>query len=237
MGIIAKPLGVLLTAIYHLVNNYGIAIIIFTVLVRVCMIPLYTKQMRTSAAMADLQPKIQEIQKRYAKNPELMQQKLSEAYAEANYNPMSGCLPLVIQMPIIMGLFALLRNPMLYMSSETMIMAVHESFLWVSDLSQPDSWILPIAAGLTQYFAFSTQSAGMDQTSAGMMNSMKYFFPVMIFLMGRSFPAGLSMYWFFGTLVTIAQNFMLKGYKEKLKEKKDKEKNKKSKKDSGKEKK
>lgn len=217
MGIIAKPLGVLLTGIYHLVNSYGIALIIFTVIVRVCMIPLYAKQMRTSAAMAEMQPRIQEIQKRYAKNPELMQQKLSEVYAESNYNPMSGCLPLVIQMPIIMGLFTLLRNPMLYMTSESMVMAVHESFLWVPDLSQPDSWILPIAAGLTQYFSFTTQTASMDSSSAGMMNSMKYFFPVMIFLMGRSFPAGLAMYWFVGTLVTIAQNFMLKGYKEDLK--------------------
>lgn len=217
MGIIAKPLGLLLTGIYHVVNNYGIALIIFTIIARVCMIPLYAKQMRTSAAMAEIQPKIQEIRKRYARNPELMQQKLSDAYAEANYNPMSGCLPMVIQLPIIMGLFALLRNPMLYMTSESMVMAVHESFLWVSDLSQPDSWILPIAAGLTQYFSFSTQTASMDPSSAGMMNSMKYFFPVMIFLMGRSFPAGLSMYWFFGTLVTIAQNFMLRGYKDKLK--------------------
>ena len=107
---------------------------------------------------------------------------------------------------------------MMYVTSESMVMAVHESFLWVSDLSQPDSWILPIAAGLTQYFSFTTQTATMDQSSAGMMNSMKYFFPVMIFLMGRSFPAGLSLYWFVGTLVTIAQNFMLRGYKDKLKE-------------------
>jgi len=218
VGIIAKPLGLLLTGIYNVVNNYGIALIIFTVVVRVCMIPLYTKQIKTSAEMSSMQPKIQEIQQRYAKNPELMQQKISEVYAEYNYNPMSGCLPMLIQMPIIMGLFALLRNPMLYMNSESMIMAVHESFLWVSDLSQPDTWILPIAAGLTQYFSFTTQTATMDQSSAGMMNSMKYFFPVMIFLMGRSFPAGLSLYWFVGTLVTIAQNFMLRGYKDKVKE-------------------
>lgn len=217
MGIIAKPLGLLLTGVYNAVNNYGLALIIFTIVVRVCMIPLYTKQIKTSAEMSSMQPKIKEIQTRYAKNPELMQQKISEVYAEYNYNPMSGCLPMVIQMPIIMGLFALLRNPMLYMTSESMIMAVHESFLWVSDLSQPDSWILPIAAGLTQYFSFTSQSATMDQSSAGMMNSMKYFFPVMIFLMGRSFPAGLSLYWFVGTLVTIAQNFALRGYKEKLK--------------------
>ena len=217
MGIIAKPLGLLLTGVYNVVDNYGIALIIFTIVVRVCMIPLYTKQIKTSAAMAHMQPKIQEIQQRYAKNPELMQQKISEVYAEYNYNPMSGCLPMLIQMPIIMGLFALLRNPMLYMNSESMIMAVHESFLWVSDLSQPDTWILPIAAGLTQYFSFTTQTATMDQSSAGMMNSMKYFFPVMIFLMGRSFPAGLSLYWFVGTLVTIAQNFLLRGYKDKLK--------------------
>ena len=74
MGIIAKPLGLLLTGIYNMVNNYGIALIIFTIVVRVCMIPLYTKQLKTSAEMSSMQPKIQEIQQRYAKNPELMQQ-------------------------------------------------------------------------------------------------------------------------------------------------------------------
>ncbi len=216
---IAKPLGLLLTGIYGIVNNYGISLIILTVIVRVCMIPLYAKQLRTSAAMAEMQPKMQEIQRRYANDMELMQQKLSELYREENYNPMSGCLPMIIQMPIIMGLFALLRNPMMYLTDESMVMAVHESFLWVQDLSQPDSWILPIAAGLAQYFAFSSQSSGMDQAAAGMMNSMKYFFPVMIFLMGRSFPAGLTVYWFVGTLVMIVQNIFMKGYKEKLKSK------------------
>ena len=68
MGIIAKPLGLLLTGIYNVVNNYGIALIIFTIVVRVCMIPLYTKQIKTSAEMSSMQPKIQEIQQRYAKN-------------------------------------------------------------------------------------------------------------------------------------------------------------------------
>lgn len=218
ISLIAKPLGYLLTGIYGLVNNYGVSLIILTLIVRICMIPLYARQLRTSAAMAEMQPKLQEIQKKYVNDRELMQEKLSQLYKEENYNPMAGCLPMVIQLPIIMGLFALLRNPMVYLNGENMIMAVHESFMWVQDLSQPDSWILPIAAGLAQYFAFSSQSASMDPSSAGMMNSMKYFFPVMIFLMGRSFPAGLTIYWFVGTLVMIVQNYLMKGYKEKLKD-------------------
>lgn len=128
IGLIAKPLGILLSAIYGAVNNYGVALIILTVIVRGCLYPLYASQVKSTAAMAGLQPKIKEIQTKYANDKEMMNVKMMELYKEEKFNPAGGCLPMLIQMPIIFGLFELLRHPLNYLSDD-MILAIHESFV------------------------------------------------------------------------------------------------------------
>ncbi|WP_312091591.1 YidC/Oxa1 family membrane protein insertase [Aminipila sp.] len=221
IGFIAVPLGWLLSYIYSLLNNYGITLIIFTIFVKGCLYPLYAAQIKSTSVMADIQPKIQALQKKYANDKETLNIKMMELYKEEKFNPMGGCLPMLIQMPIIFGLFALLRNPMAYISSDSMLLAIHESFLWVMDLSQPDLWILPIAAGVTTFISFNqtqSQQGSVNNQMAPMMNMMKYLFPVMIVWMGRSFPAGLTIYWFIGTLVQIGFNFRLNKLRKKMKE-------------------
>lgn len=225
IGFIAVPLGWLLSFIYNLLNDYGITLIIFTILVKGCLYPLYAAQIKSTAGMADIQPKMQALQRKYANDKETLNIKMMELYKEEKFNPMGGCLPMLIQMPIIFGLFALLRNPMAYMNSDSMLLAIHESFLWVMDLSQPDLWILPIAAGVTTFISFSqtqSQQGSANNQMAPMMNMMKYFFPVMIVWMGRSFPAGLTIYWFIGTLVQIGFNFRLNRLRKKMKEESEK---------------
>ncbi|WP_202931101.1 YidC/Oxa1 family membrane protein insertase [Aminipila terrae] len=225
IGFIAVPLGWLLSFIYSLLNDYGITLIIFTILVKGCLYPLYAAQIKSTAGMADIQPKIQALQRKYANDKETLNIKMMELYKEEKFNPMGGCLPMVIQMPIIFGLFALLRNPMAYISSDSMLLAIHESFLWIMDLSQPDLWILPIAAGITTFISFSqtqTQQGNVNNQMGPMMNIMKYLFPVMIVWMGRSFPAGITIYWFFGTLVQIGFNFRLNKLRKKMKSKSEK---------------
>lgn len=213
MGFIAKPLGMLLNLIYGYVGSYGIAIIIFTIVVKCCLYPLYAKQIKSTARMANIQPKVQAIQNKYKDDKETMNTKLMELYEKEDYHPMNGCLPMLIQMPIIFALFTLLRNPILYMGNSTdILLAVHDSFLWIKDLSQPDLWILPLAAGISTFISFSqtqAQSAGTEAGNAPSMKIMKYIFPVMIVYMGRSFPAGLAIYWFFNTLIQILFNFRL----------------------------
>lgn len=221
IGFIAKPLGMLLSGIYGVIGNYGITLIIFTIIVRLCLFPLYANQIKHTAKMGNVQPKMQEIQKKYANDKEEMNKKMMELYQEENFNPMRGCLPMLIQFPIIIGLFSLLRNPMQYMeNSPEMIMAVHEKFLWIHDLAQPDLWILPIMAGITTFISFTMSQAQnptnqMNNQMSGMMKMMKYFFPVMIVWMGRSFPAGLTLYWFTGNLFTVAQTKILGKMKKK----------------------
>jgi YidC/Oxa1 family membrane protein insertase len=219
---IAVPLGMLLSGIYELIGHYGFTIIIFTLIVRIVLFPLYANQIKHSAKMAEVQPKMQALQKQYANDRETLNMKMQELYREEKFNPMMGCLPMLIQLPIIWGLFSLLRNPTAFMPDAEMWIASHEAFFWVPDLSQPDQWILPILAGISTFFSFmmtqQQQAPGgeMANQMAPMMKMMKYIFPIMIVGMGRSFPAGLTVYWFVGTLVQIGQTQLLNLWKKRL---------------------
>ena len=222
IGFIAQPMGMLLALLYGLIQNYGITLIVFTTIVKLCLYPLYAKQIKSTVRMAEMQPKMKELQRMYAHDKQKLNEKTMELYKKEKFNPASGCLPALLQMPIIFGLFALLRNPMMYMHGNDMLIATHESFLWVMDMSQPDPWVLPVAAGITTFISFtqtSAQNSGMSDSNpamAPMMKMMKYFFPIMIMVMGRSFPAGLTVYWFFGQVVQILFNFHLNKVKKKL---------------------
>ncbi len=231
LGVIAKPLGLLLSFLYGFINDYGITIIVFTVIVKTCLYPLYIKQTKSMARMSEVQPKMAALQKKYANDKETLNIKMAELYKEEKFNPMGGCLPMLIQMPIIMGLFALLRQPMQYMEDDSMLFAVHESFLWIMDLSQPDKWILPILAGVATFISFyfnqqQTDDSGAAAQMNGMMKMMKFIFPIMIVWMGRSFPAGLALYWAIGQFMQIFFNLHLRSVRKKLKEESKKKKRK-----------
>ena len=221
---IAIPLGNLLNLIYGFCGDYGISIIIFTLIVRGCLFPLYASQIKGQLKMADIQPKMQVIQKKYADNREEMGRQMQKLYKDEGYNPMMGCLPLVIQMPILMGLFYMLRNPGLYVASPDIILASHESFMWLQDLSQPDTWMLPAITGVTTFLSMSmtgmmsTPASGgsdMSATMQPMMKVMRIFMPIFIFVIGRQMPAGLCIYWGIGNAFTIGQTWMLKNMRKK----------------------
>jgi YidC/Oxa1 family membrane protein insertase len=212
----------LLSAIYGLIGHYGYTIIIFTLIVRVVLFPLYANQIKHSAKMAEVQPKMQALQKQYANDRETLNLKMQELYREEKFNPLMGCLPMVIQFPIIIGLFQLLRNPTAFLTDTEIWIASHEAFFWISDLSQPDQWILPILAGIATFFSMvmtQQQQSSLGDTAnqmASMMKMMKYFFPIMVVWMGRSFPAGLAIYWFIGSLVQIGQTYILNIWKKRI---------------------
>jgi len=224
LGFLATPLGYLLTFLYGYINSYGVTLLVFTFIVKILLFPLYAKQVKSSVKMSEMQPKIKALQKQYAHDKQTFNQKSMELYKQEKFNPASGCLPMLLQLPIIFGLFALLRNPMMFIEGTEMLIATHESFLWIMALSQPDLWILPVGAGITTYISFAqTQKhqSGMSDvnpTMASMMKMMKYFLPIMIMVMGRTFPAGLTMYWFFGQLIQIFLNIYLNMQRKKLRE-------------------
>ncbi|AKL97372.1 membrane protein insertase YidC/Oxa1 family [Clostridium aceticum] len=205
MDIIAQPLGALLRLIYQLVGNYGLSIILFTIVVKLIMVPLTIKQTKSMKKMQEVQPKIKEIQEKYKNDKEKMNTKVMELYKEYNVSPFGGCLPLLIQFPIIIGLFSVLRNPLDYGFAQEVVEA---GFLWLPSLSQADPLILPLLAGLTTYLSSATMtSAGGKQDPT--QNMMKYFFPVMIFIWGRSFPSGLTLYWVVSNVFQVVQQVII----------------------------
>lgn len=212
MDAISNLLGTLLHVIYNLVNNYGIAIILFTVVVRLALLPLTFKQTKSMKEMQVIQPKIKEIQEKYKNNKEVLNQKVMEVYQKHNVNPMAGCLPLLVQFPILIGLFRALRDPAKYVfGSPEVYASINSNFLWLENLSDPDLWILPILAAITTYLSSKMMQPklkkGQKQDQTQMM--MLYFFPLMMLVWGRSFPAGLTLYWVVGNLFQMTQQFFI----------------------------
>lgn len=229
--IVAIPLGYILKALYGLLGNYALTIIVFTIIIRLIILPLYAAQMRSTQQMSEIQPLLKDIQTKYADDRETMSIKMQELYQENNIRPAMGCLPLLIQLPIIWGLFGLLRTPLQYLGDDsTMVLAVHESFLWVSDLCQPDSFILPIIAGIATFLSmrFSMTPASMEGPSGSTMKIMQYFMPFMIAIMGTGLPAGLTLYWIISYIFQIFQIRITRILNDRRKAKKKKKKKKKT---------
>lgn len=115
MRILGTPLGWILSFFYNLAQNYGLALILFTLFTRLILLPLSIKQQKGLVKMAMFRPKMEEIQKKYAKNPTKMNEELSNLYAREGYNPLSGCLPTLIQFPILFGLIDVIYNPLTHL--------------------------------------------------------------------------------------------------------------------------
>ena len=118
---IARPLGFILNVIYNTVafHNYGLAIIIFTLLIRILLLPLSIKQYRSTAKMQEIQPQIQDIQRKYKNNKEKMNQEIINLYQENDINPGGACLPMLVQMPILISLYWVIQSPLRYMFGKT----------------------------------------------------------------------------------------------------------------------
>nr|WP_317332247.1 YidC/Oxa1 family membrane protein insertase [uncultured Romboutsia sp.] len=208
MNIISNALGHVLRIIFELVQNYGLSIILFTILVKVLLLPLTIKQTKSTKAMQDIQPKIQEIQTKYKDKPEKQQQEIMKIYTEAKINPLAGCLPLLIQMPILIALFSVLREPVTYgvFADQAQFTSAAKEFLWIKDLTTPDV-ILAILSGATT-FLMQMLMMPKDQQQ-GSMKVMTYVMSAMMLFWGFSFPAGLTLYWTIGNVFAIGQHYLI----------------------------
>lgn len=209
MNIIGNLLGHVLRIIYDVVQNYGWSIIAFTILVKVILLPLTIKQTKSTKAMQDIQPKLQEIQEKYKNKPEKQQQEIMKLYQEAKINPLAGCLPLLIQMPIIIGLFSVLRNPIAYgvFPNEAAFDAANTGFLWLSSLTSTHHIEMGILSGVSAYVMQKVMTPP-DQAQ-GPMKTMTYVMAAMSFYWGYTFPAGLALYWTVSNLFSIAQYYLI----------------------------
>lgn len=201
------PLTLTLDFFGDLFNNYGLAIIFATILVRLLVLPLMIKQIKSSKAMQDLQPEIKEIKEKYKDNSQKVNEETMKLFQKHNVNPLSGCLPIFIQMPILIAFYhAIMRNQFIQDST----------FLWLDLGSKDPFYILPVLAAITTYYSTKTMSAATTAATpqaAQQQKIMLYLMPAMIFFFSLQFASALTIYWITGNLFTIAQNKLIRGKK------------------------
>ena len=178
--------------------SYGLAIILMTILIKLLLAPLTAKQIASTRAMSRIQPKMKELQLRYKNDKETLNKKMSELYQREGVNPLAGCLPLIIQMPIMIGIFYGIRDFQYEGPS---------SFLWMQSIGNPDPYyILPVLSALTTFIQ-SKQTMPPSDNPQGKI--MLYFMPLFIGYISLKFPAGLVLYWVVMNIMQIGQQFLL----------------------------
>lgn len=197
------PLSLFIKFIANSFNgNYGLAIIIVTVIIRTLLLPLNIKQLKSSRAMQEVQPKMKELKEKFsskdAKTQQQLQQETMKLFKENGVNPLAGCLPVIVQMPILFGIYqAIMRTSEISQGS----------FLWFQ-LGSPD-YILPLIAGAATYFQQKLMMAGSSAPQNPQMQVMLYVMPLMITVMAFFFPSALALYWVVGNLFMVGQTLLV----------------------------
>ncbi len=195
-GILGKPLFLIMHFIYDYIHNWGLTIIILTILLRIVLFPLNHKSLKAMKKMADLAPEIKKLQKKYQKDPQKLQEEMMKLYAEHGTNPMSGCLPIIAQIPIFIALY----NVLMVTVELKMV-----PFLWVQDLADKDPYyILPILMGVSM-IAQQWIMPSSDKNQKIIMYIMAFVFTFLF----MNFPAGLVLYWLTNNILGLGQSFIV----------------------------
>ncbi|MAX86422.1 MULTISPECIES: membrane protein insertase YidC [Thalassolituus] len=195
---VAQPLFWLLDNIHDFVGNWGVAIILLTVLIKLVFFKLSAMSYRSMANMRKVAPKMAEIKERYGDNREKLGQEMMKLYKTEKINPLSGCLPILVQMPVFIALYWVLM--------ESVELRQAPFFLWIEDLSIKDPlFILPLLMGASMFIQFKLNPTPPDPMQARVMQLMPVIFTV-FFLW---FPAGLVLYWVVNNVLSIAQQYVI----------------------------
>lgn len=209
-----------LNLFHAVVHNYGIAIILLTLLIRILFWPLTHKSTESMKRMQEAQPQIKAIQEKNKKDPQKAQQEVMAFYKENKINPMGGCLPMFVQIPVFIALFTVLRNA---------IELRYSGFLWIADLSQPENLfagsvpfvgslnILPLFMSVSMIWQqkLSTPGTAATPEQQQQQKMMMYMMPIMMLFFFYSMPSGLVLYWTTSNLLMIAQTSIRNGRKKK----------------------
>ena len=205
---LAKPFFRVMLWIYNFVGNWGWAIVLFTLLVKLILFPLSYKGMMSMQKLKDLAPKMKEIKERYGKDPAKMNQQMMELYKKHGANPMGGCLPMLLQIPVFFALYRVLLNADELQGAPWI--------LWITDLSRQDPYfILPILMGATM---FIQQQITPNTMTDPMQQKIFKWFPVLMTFFFLTFPSGLVLYWLTNNILSIAQQVFINRAYEKHKE-------------------
>jgi len=229
--LVAAPLFNLIVLLVKIIpgHSFGVAVILLTIFVRLLLFAPNQKAMRSQRELQKLQPKIEELKNKYKNNQQLLAMKTMEMYKTHKVNPMGSCLPMLLQMPILIGVYLLVKdglsphlNYLLYAPLRSFDIGLVNMDFFIWDLAEkPTLFILPVVVGLTQFFAVrlsmisAKKKKGNEEKSVSKpkvpnpaeqtQKMMVYILPVMIGFFTASFPAGVGVYWFTSTLFGIAQ--------------------------------
>jgi len=246
LDFIAMPMGMLVKVLYNMVSvldtkylsAYAISIILSTIIFKLIVMPLTLKQTKSMKKMQELNPQIKELQEKYGKDPQTLQRKQMELYKEANYSPFAGCLPMLLQFPILISFFYVIQQPVKYVfQDQTFFDTINKSFLWINDLGFTENFVfgnnvinglsmggmtipflgaaIPILAaisGITTYLTTKMTSAGQpagNEQAMATQKSMNTMMPIMIFVMSLQFPAGLGLYWVISNIFQLVQQYVV----------------------------
>lgn len=202
----------------HLGNNFGLGIIVVTLIIRLVLLPLYQYQLKSSEKMQAIQPEMQALREKYSSKDPETQAKLEEELQALNkkhdYNPLSGCLPMLVQLPLLMAFYEAIRRT-------EAIRNAH--FLWLT-LGKPDPYfILPILAAVFTWYNTRLMTMGSPEKNS-QMAMMQWLMPILILFMGANLPSALALYWVVGNGFMILQTLLLNNPYQKRAEREAKEK-------------
>lgn len=219
--ILYRPLLNLAVGIYNIIpgNDFGVAIIVMTALIKVVLFPLSLKNSRSQRQLSSLKPKIQEIQEKHKNDKSAQAAATMELYKQHNVSLLSGCLPLIVQLPVLIALYMVFRSGLDPKSLDLLYPFIHNpgtinhiafGFLDIAQRSIP----LAVLAGVAQYFQSKASLGGMssqgDQTAAMMSKQMLYLFPVLTVMIGLNFPAGLTLYFVASAVLGIVEQWYIR---------------------------
>ncbi len=201
ISFLAKPLFLLMTFFHAITHNYGLAIIFVTILIKIFFSPLAYLSYKSIHEMQNLQPEIKKLQAKHKDDKAALNQALMELYKERKVNPLGGCLPMIVQIPVFIALYNILNN--------TVELRQAPFLLWIHDLSLKDPYyVLPIVMGLTMVLQYRLNPTSPDPVQQKVM----MFVPVIMTFFFLNFPSGLVLYWLINNILTIGQQYLTVNY-------------------------
>jgi YidC/Oxa1 family membrane protein insertase len=206
---LVQPLTEALIFLATVTGSSGWAIILFTIIVKIVLFPLTWQQIRSQKALMLIQPQLRAIQQRYGHDRQRLGEETMRVYRENNINPASGCLPLLVQMPIWFALY----QALIHLGNEHP--AFQQGFWWLPNLAQPDPWyILPVLTAVTQFIIQRMMTPPTVDPQQQQMNRAMQLMPIMFLIFSLNFPSGLVLYWVTSNVVSFVQQYFLTGWGE-----------------------
>ncbi len=219
-----------LVAINSVVHNPGVAIIVFTLFIKLLTVPLTMKSLRSTRNMQQIQPLIKEVQKKYGKDRTKVQEETMKIYQQYGVNPAAGCFPVLIQLPIFFALYSALQFTLQHGTETNTLTAIlfnpswveyakfNQAFLWIPNLANADpTYVLPFLSGFFQFIQSRMSMPIRDpnqplDSQTKMMQNMMQFMPIYIILISINFPSGTVVYWAMSNVFSAVQQYFITGF-------------------------